>query len=70
MFKDNQVVKLKRDLPSEHLELGTVEVIVMVYPADLSPGLPQSYEVEFAGKDGITLALVTLTDSDIEPAQQ
>ena len=30
------------------------------------PGLPPAYEVEFADNDGVTQALVTLKDDDVE----
>jgi hypothetical protein len=63
---DNQVVKIRRNLPDLHIQEGMVGVVVMVYPIRLSPGLPQAYEVEFADEHGVTLALVTLTDVDIE----
>lgn len=68
MFDDNQIVTLRRDLPDVPLRAGTVGTVVMVYPVLLSPNLPQAYEVEFSDQDGITLALVTLMESDIEPA--
>lgn len=67
LFDDNEIVRLKRDLPDENLTEGERGTVVMVYPQHLSPHLPQAYEVEFCDEDGVTLALVTLMESDLEP---
>ena len=69
MFLDNQIVLLKRDMPAENLRVGMTGTIVMVYPKEMYPDLPQSYEVEFSDNDGITIALLTLLESDIVPAK-
>lgn len=56
-------VRLLRPLPQCDLAVGALGTVVMVYR---NPGLPPAYEVEFADDDGVTLALVTLKDDDVE----
>jgi hypothetical protein len=63
MFQEYQTVRLKKDLPGENLSIGAKGVVLIVYEV---PDLPRAYEVEFLDKDGYTLALLTLTDDDIE----
>ncbi len=60
MFSEYDVVKLKR--PLSGLEAGAVGAILMVYDS-----VPPGYEVEFTDQDGVTLALLTLRDDDLEP---
>ena len=62
MFSEYDVVKLKQskgDLPA-----GAMGAIVMVYDS-----VPRGYDVEFTTAEGITLALLTLSDDDLEAAQ-
>jgi hypothetical protein len=61
--QENDVVRLLRPLPEHDLPVGVQGTVVMVYR---DPGLPSAYEVEFADADGITQALVTLKDDDVE----
>lgn len=61
MFREYDVVKLKKDLPAEKLKAGTIGAIVMVYPEK-----PQAYEVEFVDEEGGTSALLTLSEKEIE----
>jgi len=74
MFHENDVVKLRRDQPSESaaawpgvpasaLAAGTVGTVVMVYDDGTA------YEVEFVSPDGSTLGLLTLPPSELDPAQ-
>ncbi|WP_179472860.1 DUF4926 domain-containing protein [Mycolicibacterium vinylchloridicum] len=56
-------VRLLRPLPQYDLPVGAQGTVVMVYR---DPSLPPTYEVEFADDDGVTLALVTLKDDDVE----
>jgi hypothetical protein len=63
MFQEYQKVRLKKDMPGENLSAGAKGVVLIVYEA---PDLPRAYEVEFLDQDGGTLALLTLTDDDIE----
>ena len=60
MFSEFEVVKLKR--PLSGLEAGAGGTILMVYDS-----VPPGYTVEFADQDGVTLALLTLRDDDLEP---
>lgn len=61
MFGEYDVVKLKKDIPSSGLVAGAIGAIVMVYSSN-----PPEYEVEFVDQDGNTLALVTLSEDEIE----
>lgn len=61
--QENDVVRLLRPLPQYDLAVGAQGTVVMVYR---DPGLPPAYEVEFADDDGVTQALVTLKDDDVE----
>jgi hypothetical protein len=46
------------------LDAGAVGAVVMVYEAD-----PPGYDVEFTDPQGVTLALLTLRDEDLESAE-
>ncbi|MCV7345369.1 DUF4926 domain-containing protein [Mycolicibacterium rhodesiae] len=61
--QENDVVRLLRPLPQYDLAVGAQGTVVMVYR---DPGLPPAYKVEFADEDGVTQALVTLKDDDVE----
>lgn len=61
MFKEYELVKLTKDIPSVRLKAGARGTIVMVYP-----DYPGVYEVEFLDPDGRTLALLTLQEEDLE----
>lgn len=61
-LREYDVVRLRHPLPEHQLEAGALGAIVMVYTD------PPGYEVEFTDADGITLALVTLYDADVEKA--
>jgi hypothetical protein len=52
------VVALTVDLPAEGLRRGQVGTIVEVW----EPGV---YEVEFAGTDGVTYAMVAIRQEDL-----
>jgi hypothetical protein len=76
MFREHDVVRLKHGVPAEDLQgwpgvssaalqAGTLGTIVAVYENDPTD---HAYEVEFVASDGSTLGLLTLTDSDLEPA--
>jgi hypothetical protein len=62
MFTEYEVVRLKRS--KSGLPAGTRGTVVMVHEA-----LPPAYEVEFVDRTGRTLALLTLTDADLEPGE-
>ncbi|WP_431237448.1 DUF4926 domain-containing protein [Mycolicibacterium aichiense] len=61
--QENDVVRLLRPLPQYDLAVGAHGTVVMVYR---DPGFPPAYEVEFADEDGVTRALVTLKEGDVE----
>ena len=63
MFQEYEVVQLKKDIRSKNLFVGTKGTVLMVYD---EPTLPLAYEVEFIDDQGITLAVLTVTDEDIE----
>jgi hypothetical protein len=52
-FQELDTVALTVDLPGEGLTKGSVGTVVQIYT-------PGAFEVEFAGNDGRTYALVTL----------
>jgi len=58
MFKEHDIVVLRRDLPDLNLVEGDVGAVVGVYRAG-------GYEVEFTAPEGETLAVVTLGEQDI-----
>jgi hypothetical protein len=60
ILQEYDVVRLRRSLPEHHLSEGAIGAIVLVF-AD-----PPAYEVEFCDKEGVTLALVTLNEEDLE----
>jgi hypothetical protein len=63
MFQEYEVVQLKRDIRSEGLSAGVRGTVLLIYD---DPTLPLAYEVEFADDEGTTLAVLTVTDEDIE----
>ncbi len=74
MFQENDVVRLKHpvpadsptawpNIPSTPLQMGRFGTIVMVYTTN---AIDYEYEVEFVDDDGLTLALLTLKENDIE----
>jgi hypothetical protein len=54
------VVRLRRAVPEHQLDAGAIGAIVMVFED------PPAFEVEFCDSEGVTLALVTLTEEDLE----
>lgn len=60
MYKEHDVVVLRRDLSDLGLMEGDVGAVVGVYRSG-------GYEVEFTAPEGETLAVVTLSESDIRP---
>jgi hypothetical protein len=61
MFADNQAVKLTKDLPESNLKAGARGTVVYIYE-----GTPAAYEVDFVDDEGITIALLTMQETDIE----
>ena len=60
MFSEYEVVNLKR--PQSGLSAGAIGAIVMVYDS-----VPLAYEAEFTDPRGMTVAVLTLRDDDLEP---
>jgi len=60
MYKEHEVVVLRRELPEHGLLRGEVGAIVAVYEAG-------GYEVELATAEGGAVAVVTLADEDLRP---
>lgn len=59
-FEKNDVVRLRRDVPSQNLRSGTVGLV-----SEVSPGPPARYVVEFV--DDAAVARATLSDEDLSP---
>ena len=72
MFEENQLVKLKKDLPYKEYKAGIIGTVVYVYNG--TP--PWGYEVEFSDEHGVPLGFdpedpesfltVTLHEEDLE----
>jgi Domain of unknown function (DUF4926) len=63
-IKELDTVALRHDLPEHHLKQGSRGAVVHCY-AD-----GQAFEVEFVADNGDTIALLTLTSSDIQHCSQ
>lgn len=63
-FKDLETVVLKRDIEKHGLRKGDMGAVVQVYDSG------KAAEVEFVTATGWTVALVTLTSSDVRRARQ
>ncbi|WP_081968225.1 DUF4926 domain-containing protein [Mycobacterium kyorinense] len=64
--EEYDVVRLLRPLPEHNLPAGSSGVVVMDYTKYSDRDLPPAYEVEFADSDGVTQALVTVAENDLE----
>ena len=60
MFEELETVVLARSFPEAGLERGDVGVVVLRYPAG-------GYEVEFVTGSGSTVAVLTLSETDLRP---
>jgi hypothetical protein len=61
--RDLDVVRLLRALPDHGLPTGSEGTVVNDYQR---AGVPRAYLVEFADADGVTQALVTVAEEDLE----
>lgn len=61
MISELDTVVLKRDLPEYGLTAGDVGAVVYVYDAE------GAYEVEFVAGSGETIAVITMSGSDLRP---
>ena len=64
MIQELDTVVLTRDIPEHDLQAGDIGAVVHVYCKHAA------YEVEFVTGEGETLAVLTLTDSDIRIMRQ
>jgi hypothetical protein len=62
MFREYDVIWLKREIPSKKLPAGAMGTILQIYE---QPSLPPAYEVEFTDGEGNTLALITLQEGEM-----
>ncbi len=62
----NEVVLLK-DIPDQRLKKGDVATVVEYHPSDISK---DGYTLEVFNAIGDTIALVTVSESDIEPLKE
>ena len=60
MIRELDSVVLTVDLPDHHLKRGDVGTVVLVHD-------DQGYEVEFVTLDGDTVAVVSLSPSEVRP---
>jgi len=63
MIREHDLVVLKRDKKEWGLEAGAVGTVVMVYPKG-------GYLVEFLDDSGNTVALLDLSDEEVEPVKR
>ncbi len=59
MFQDYDVIKSIKTI--ENVPKGTMGAILMAYPS-----IPVHYEVEFIDGEGETIAVLTVSEEDIE----
>jgi hypothetical protein len=62
MFKEYDVITLKKSIPSSNLSVGTRGTILIVYD---EPNLPRAYEIEFVDDKDNTMAIITLTEEEV-----
>lgn len=63
-MRELDLIVLLKDLPEEGLKRGAVGTIVFV------PRSEEGYEVEFTDDSGDTIGVVSLTPSQVRPAQE
>jgi hypothetical protein len=73
--EEYDTVRLLRPLPEHSLPAGSIGAVVMDHtkydhPKHTGKSLPPAYEVEFFDAHGITLAVVTILDEDLEVVQR
>jgi hypothetical protein len=64
--EEYDVVTLLRDPPEHNLPAGSTGAVGMDYAKHSDRNLPLAYEVESADADGVTEALVTVAEEDLE----
>jgi hypothetical protein len=63
MFQEYDVIRLKKPISSQNVSVGDKGTILMIF---YELNLPKAYEVEFVDEEGHTIAMVTVTDDEIE----
>jgi len=63
MTRELETVVLRHDVPQHELKSGDVGAVVHRY------GAAEAFEVEFATAEGRTVAVLTLTESDVRPVR-
>ena len=64
--REYDVVGLRRALPEHNLPAGSRGAVVTDYAKFSDSNLAPAYEVELANSDGVTQALVTVSEEEIE----
>jgi hypothetical protein len=64
--EEYDVVQLLRPLPEYNLPAGSEGTVVMDHKKYSNKDLPPAYEVEFMDSDGVTQAVVTVYENDLE----
>jgi hypothetical protein len=64
MLREYDVVRLRTPISSKNLSTRNKGTILIVYD---EPGLPKAYEIEFLDEEGQTIAILTLTEDEVEP---
>lgn len=73
--EEYDIVRLLRPIPEHNLPVGSKGTVVMDYTKYdyakyTGKSLPPAYEVEFADAQGVTQALVTIQEQDLEVVQR
>jgi Domain of unknown function (DUF4926) len=64
--EEYDVVRLLQPLPEHDLPAGSTGTVVVDYTTFSNKDLPPAYEVEFMDSDGVTQAVVTVYEKDLE----
>jgi hypothetical protein len=64
--EEYDTVQLLRPMPEYNLPAGAKGAVVLDYTKDSDKSLPPAYEVEFTDGHGVTLAVVTVYEEDLE----
>ncbi len=64
--EEYDIVRLLRPLPQHNLPAGSVGTVVIDHAKYSAEKLPAAYLVEFSNSEGITQAMVTIYQNDLE----
>ena len=59
MFEDLDVVKISKDFPEHKLKTGDIGTVILQVSTS-------EYDVEFVDKEGHTIAILTLSETNLE----